>query len=516
MLWCKQFYHYDVDRWLEGDPAGPPPPPGRANGRNAQWRHLNARDVISMPDPWEYPWFAAWDLAFHTVALAHVDPGFAKHQLILLVREWYLHPNGQLPAYEWAFGDANPPVHAWAALRVFEIDGSTDYHFLERVMHKLLLNFTWWVNRKDSRGSNVFEGGFLGLDNIGPIDRSAPLPVDGILEQSDGTAWMAFTCLMLLEIAFVLAEHDQTYEDLAVKFFEHFALIAQAMNDQGLWDEEDGFYYDQLRLAGGGQISLRVRSAVGLIAICAAATLGRGTMARLPDFRRRFLWFLANRPQYLDVIGNVHRLGAHEGRLFSIVDPERLRRILSLMLSEDEFLSPFGLRALSKFHLRHPFMLEAGGMTIGAVDYQPGESATELFGGNSNWRGPIWFPLNYLVIEALTRYARYLGDEFTVECPAGSGRMMDLDAVAVELAGRLVGLFRDDERGRRPVFAGYEKLQTDRAWHDRLLFHEYFHGETGAGLGASHQTGWTGLVADLIVRGSRQRPNREVRSKGAR
>ena len=501
MLWSKQLYHYDVDRWLEGDPAGPMPPERRKTGRNSAWRHLNNHDGISRPDKWEYPWYAAWDLAFHCVALAQVDPGFAKHQLILLLREWYMHPNGQLPAYEWAFGDVNPPVHAWAALRVFEIDGSKDFEFLERVMHKLLLNFTWWVNRKDSEGNNVFEGGFLGLDNIGPIDRSAQLPVEGHLEQSDGTAWMAMYCLNLWEIALILAEHDGTYQDLAVKFFEHFAYIASAMYEQGLWDEEEGFYYDVLHLPGQAPTPLRVRSMVGLIPLYAATTLGRGTMDRLPEFTMRFRWFLKNRPRFSDVVGHANVLGQNEGRLFSIVDPERLRRILSVMLAEEEFLSPYGVRALSRWHLQDPFEVQVGGMTA-RVDYEPGESTTGLFGGNSNWRGPIWFPVNYLVIEALRVFYRYLGDEFTVEMPTGSGQKATLEEVAKELSWRLVGLFLDDPENRRPVFGSNEKFQRDPAWHDMIPFHEYFHGDTGAGLGASHQTGWTGLVADLILRHS--------------
>ena len=498
MLWSKQFFHYDVERWLDGDPAQPPPPPERLGGRNADWRHLNNHEILSMPDTWEYPWYAAWDLAFHCVALAHVDPEFAKDQLILLCREWYQHPNGQLPAYEWAFGDVNPPVHAWAALRVFEIDGAGDFHFLERIFHKLLLNFTWWVNRKDSEGNNVFEGGFLGLDNIGPIDRSAPIPAGGHLEQSDGTAWMAMYCLNLFEMALVLAAHDETYEDMAIKFFEHFAYIAQAMNDQGLWDEGDGFYYDVLHLADGGRIPLRVRSMVGLIPLYAVTTLGRATMERLPDFTSHFLWFVENKERYQDVIGHTQKLGVHEGRLFSIADPDRLRRILSTMLSEDEFLSPYGLRSVSRHHLAERFEFELAGQTH-RVDYEPGESTTGLFGGNSNWRGPVWFPVNYLVIESLRRFHRYLGDDFRVDLPSGSGAGLTLDEVAGELSRRLVALFLDGPDGRRPAFGPESKLQADPAWHGGLLFNEYFHGDTGAGLGASHQTGWTGLVADLIV-----------------
>jgi hypothetical protein len=498
MLWGKQFFHYDVDRWLEGDPAGPPPPESRRHGRNTAWRHLNNADVISMPDPWEYPWYAAWDLAFHTVALAHVDPGFAKDQLLLMCREWYMHPNGQLPAYEWAFGDVNPPVHAWAALKVFELDGSRDHHFLERIFHKLLLNFTWWVNRKDATGNNVFEGGFLGLDNIGPLDRSANLPVDGVLEQSDGTAWMGKYCLDLLEIAIVLADHDDTYEDLATKFFEHFAYIASAIHDRGLWDDDDGFYYDVLRTADGTRHPLRVRSMVGLLPLCATTTLGEATLTRLPGFAARFRWFIDHKPQFAANVAHRFTRDGGAGRLLAMVDADRLRRILATVLDEAEFLSPHGLRALAAGHRHRPFSIDLAGMSA-SVDYEPGESTTGLFGGNSNWRGPIWFPVNYLVIEALRRYARYFGESFTVECPVGSGEHRTLDEVADELARRLVSIFLEDEDGRRPVFGGYEKFQTDPALHGLIPFHEYFHGDTGMGLGASHQTGWTGLVADLII-----------------
>lgn len=497
MLWSKQFYYYDVEQWLDGDPAGPRPPDSRLEGRNSQWRHLNNADVISMPDKWEYPWYAAWDLAFHTVALAHVDARFAKDQLVLMLREWYMHSNGQLPAYEWAFGDVNPPVHAWAALRVFEIDGSTDFDFLERVLHKLLLNFTWWVNRKDSGGSNVFEGGFLGLDNIGPFDRSAGLPEGTRLEQADGTAWMAMYCLNLLEMALLLARHDKTYEDLATKFFEHFASIASAIHTQGLWDEADGFYYDVLRREDGVR-PLKVRSMVGLIPLFAVTTLGRRTLEELPDFAARMRWFLEHKPQYADVVAHVHRLGVHEGRLLSVVSPERLARMLRLILDAEEFLSPYGLRSLSAHHEYHPFSVEVRGMHA-TVAYEPAESTTGLFGGNSNWRGPIWFPLNYLAIEALRRYARFLGPDLEVECPIGSGQTMTMSEVADELGRRLVTIFLPDSKGRRPVHGPYAMLDQDPRLAGRVLFHEYFHGETGMGLGASHQTGWTGLVADLIT-----------------
>jgi hypothetical protein len=499
MLWSKQYYHYDVERWLAGDPAGPPPPDRRKDARNAAWSHLNNADVISMPDKWEYPWFAAWDLAFHCVALASVDPAFAKEQLLLMCREWYMHPNGQLPAYEWNFGDVNPPVHAWAALRVFEIDGATDYHFLERVTHKLLLNFTWWVNRKDADGNNVFEGGFLGLDNIGPIDRSATLPVEGRLEQSDGTSWMAMFCLDMLEIALVLSEHDEAYEDLATKFFEHFTYIATAIHDRGLWNEDDGFYYDVLALSDGDRVPLRVRSMVGLLPLCATTTIGETTLARLPFFASHFRWFEEHKPQYVRNILHSHSLGEHEGRLLSIVGPDRLPRILTAMLNPDEFLSPFGLRSVAACHRDRPFETDLGG-THYSVTYEPGESTSGLFGGNSNWRGPVWFPVNYLLIESLRRFARYFGPDFTVD---HAGRTMTLAEVADELSRRLISIFLDDEAGSRPVFGDIERFQTDPALHGMIPFHEYFHGDTGKGLGASHQTGWTGLVADLIAR----RPN---------
>jgi hypothetical protein len=501
MLWSKQFYHYDVRRWLDGDPAEPPPPEQRRSGRNADWLHLNNMDVISMPDPWEYPWYAAWDLAFHCVPLAHVDPQFAKEQLLLLGREWYMHPNGQLPAYEWQLGDVNPPVHAWAALKVFEIDGSQDVAFLERMFHKLLLNFTWWVNRKDAGGNNVFEGGFLGLDNIGPFDRSV-LPVAGRLEQSDGTAWMAMYCQNMLELALVLAEHDPTYEDLAIKFYEHFALIGSALNDQGLWDETDGFYYDVLHLENGATIPLRARSVVGLMPLAAVTTLGPATLARLPQFTRRVDWFTANRPEGRSVVQHTAAKEHAGWRMLSIVDLERLRRLLAAMLDPNEFLSDHGLRALSKFHAVNPLHLDVDGITS-VLDYEPAESTSGLFGGNSNWRGPIWMSMNYLLVQALPTYHRYLGDDFTVEHPTGSGNMLTLAEIADDLRARLTSLFLRGADGRRPVFGGYELLQEDPAWRDSILFHEYFHADTGAGLGASHQTGWTGLVADLIIRRDR-------------
>ena len=499
MLWSKQYYHYEVERWLEGDPAGPPPPASRLLGRNADWVHLDNRDVISMPDKWEYPWYAAWDLGFHCLPLAHLDPEFAKAQLILLCREWFMHPNGQLPAYEWAFGDVNPPVHAWAALRVFEIDGKRDFDFLERIFHKLILNFTWWVNRKDAEGRNIFEGGFLGLDNIGPFDRSAQLPVMGVLQQADGTAWMAMYCLTLLEVALRLAANDRTYEDIATKFFEHFTLIAVAMNKQGLWNQEDGLYYDVLHRHGGEDVPIRARSMVSLIPMLAVTVLEPQVLDELNNFSSRMEWYTHARPELTDVVQHIHVPGKHGKQLLSIVGPDRLRRLLGPMLDEEEFLSPHGLRALSKRHLEHPLHVDLGGLIAG-VDYEPGESTTGLFGGNSNWRGPVWFPLNHLVIGALLRFHSYLGDDFKVECPTGSGQMATLHEVADEIAHRLSSTFLNDADGRRPVFGDSELFQTDPAWHDLILFYEYFHGDTGKGLGASHQTGWTGLVADLLMR----------------
>ena len=497
MLWSKQFYHYDVARWLEGDPAGPAPPGARLHGRNFDWTHLDNRDVISMPDKWEYPWYAAWDLAFHCVALARVDPEFAKSQLVLLCREWFMHPNGQLPAYEWAFGDVNPPVHAWAALRVFEIAGDRDHDFLERIFHKLLLNFTWWVNRKDSEGNNVFQGGFLGLDNIGPFDRSH-LPLDAHIEQSDGTAWMAMYCQTLLEVALVLVEHDPSYEDMAIKFFEHFALIGSALNEKGLWNEEDGFYYDLLHFDDGRMEPLRAHSLVGLVPLFAVSTIGPATMARLPDFTTRTDWFLHNRPSASEVVQHMHDPANDGWRMLSIVSPDRLRRVLARVLDPSEFLSDHGIRALSRYHLDHPLEVNLGG-EMAELNYEPAESTSGLFGGNSNWRGPVWMPMNYLLVEGLRVYHRYLGPDFKVELPTGSGQLRNLAEVADDLAGRLVGLFLDRD-GRRPVLGDYSKFQDDRALHDLIPFHEYFHGDTGAGLGASHQTGWTGLVADLIIR----------------
>ena len=506
LLWSKQFYHYDVRRWLAGDPAFPAPPPVREAGRNHEWPHLYNEDVISMPDKWEYPWYAAWDLAFHTIPLALVDPDFAKSQLVLFLREWYMHPNGQLPAYEWNFSDVNPPVHAWAAWRVYKIEkrlrGQSDRAFLEKVFHKLLLNFTWWVNRKDAEGNNVFQGGFLGLDNIGVFDRSAPLPTGGHIEQSDGTSWMGMYCLNMLAIALELAGEDPAYEDVASKFFEHFVYIAHAMHHMGarglsLWDEQDGFYYDVLHTASSGPIPLRVRSMVGLIPLFAVETLEPEVVDRLPGFKRRMQWFLDNRPELADHVIEVQRLDGKIRRLLSIVTQPQLPRVLGYMLDEREFLSPYGIRALSRVHHEHPYVLQVHGVDH-VVDYEPAESTTNLFGGNSNWRGPIWFPVNYLLIESLQKFHWFLGDGLKVACPTGSQERLNLWEVAADVSRRLTRIFRLGPDGRRPVLGSVEKFQRDPHWRDLVPFHEYFHGETGAGLGASHQTGWTGLVAKLL------------------
>jgi hypothetical protein len=507
MLWSKQFYHYVVKDWIEGDPAQPAPPGERHHGRNHTWRHLFNADVISMPDKWEYPWYAAWDLAFHCVPLALVDSDFAKEQLLLMLREWYMHPNGQLPAYEWALGDVNPPVHAWAAWRVYKIEkkrrGVGDRVFLERIFQKLLLNFTWWVNRKDAQGSNVFEGGFLGLDNIGVFDRSAPLPTGGFLQQSDGTSWMAMYALNLLAIAMELARENPAYEDVASKFWEHFLYIGHAMGHQGkkrnldLWYDEDGFFYDCLQLGDGRRLPLKIRSMVGLVPLFAVETLEPEMLARLPDFTRRLQWFVAHREDLTDNVACMQTPGRGERRLLSVVTADRLRRVLRYMLDETEFLSPYGIRALSRVHREHPYVLPVNGHDH-RVDYEPGESSTGLFGGNSNWRGPIWFPVNYLLIESLQKFHHYFGDAFTIECPTGSGQMMTLAEVAAELSRRLARIFLKDADGRRPVFGDTALFQQDPEWRDYVPFHEYFHGETGRGVGASHQTGWTGLVAKLL------------------
>jgi hypothetical protein len=506
MLWNKQFYHYDVYTWLEGDPAGPVPPPERLHGRNKDWTHLYNDDIISMPDKWEYPWYAAWDLAFHCIPLAIIDPDYAKEQLILLLREWYMHPNGQLPAYEWAFGDVNPPVHAWAAWRVYKIErrvrGVADRSFLERVFHKLLLNFTWWVNRKDPDGHNIFQGGFLGLDNIGVFDRSAPLPTGGHLEQSDGTSWMGMYCLNMLAIALELAKDDQAYEDVASKFFEHFVYIARAMNDMGpsgrsLWDNEDGFYYDLLHLPNGDEHFLKIRSMVGLIPLFAVETLEPEIVDRLPGFKRRMQWFIDNHPDVPEHIEMTQRSARGVRRLLSLANRKQLKRILCRMLDETEFLSPHGVRALSRYHEDHPYEVEVNGHTS-KVDYEPAESNTGVFGGNSNWRGPIWFPVNYLLIESLQKYHHYFGEDFKVECPTYSRNEQDLWQVAQEISKRLTRIFVRGKDGKRPFAGGQELFNSDPHWRDLILFYEYFHGDNGAGLGASHQTGWTGLVAKLL------------------
>ncbi len=505
LLWTKQFYNFVVETWLKGDPGQPQPPAARLQGRDAQWVHLYNEDVISMPDKWEYPWYAAWDLAFHAIPLALVDPEFAMAQLKLFLREWYLHPNGQIPSYEWALGDVNPPVHAWACWRVYQIHrkltGTPDYAFLESVFHKLLLNFTWWVNRKDSTGNNIFEGGFLGLDNIGVFDRSKVLPWGGYLEQSDGTSWMAMFCLNMLKISLELATQvNQIYEDVASKFFEHFLYIAAAMNglgDGGLWDETDGFFYDRLRLPNGQSIPMKVRSVVGLIPLFAVDTLEPQVIDQLPGFRRRMEWFMQNRPDLCGNIASLSREGMESRRLLSLLARSRLMRVLERMLSEDEFLSPHGIRALSKYHQQQPFVLPVDGQDY-RVDYEPAESNTGLFGGNSNWRGPVWFPVNYLLIESLQRFNHYFGSDVQVEFPTGSGKKQTLGEVASELSRRLSHLFLRDAQGRRAVFGGTEKFQTDPHFRDHILFYEYFHGDNGAGLGASHQTGWTALVAKLL------------------
>ena len=509
LLWSKQFYYYDMRRWLDGDAVGPTPPEARKQGRNSQWSHLYNDDIISMPDKWEYPWYAAWDLAFHTIPLALVDPDFAKEQLILLLREWYMHPNGQLPAYEWEFGDVNPPVHAWAAWRVYKIDkkrtGAGDTKFLERIFHKLLLNFTWWVNRKDAEGRNVFQGGFLGLDNIGVFDRSAPLPTGGHLEQADGTSWMGMYCLNMLAIAMELASDNSAYEDVASKFWEHFLYIADAINNLGdegmkMWNEEDGFYYDMLHLPDDSAFPMKLRSMVGLIPLFAVETLEPDVLDALPGFKRRLEWFIENRKDLTRNVACMKTPGRGERRLLSIVDRDQLRRVLSWMLDEREFLSDYGIRALSRYHKDHPYVLNVKGNEH-RVSYEPAESSTGLFGGNSNWRGPVWFPVNFLIIESLQKYHHYLGDSYKVECPTGSGQMMTLWEVAEELSRRLSRIFLRDADGRRPVFGGMEKFQSDPHWRDLILFNEYFHGDNGAGLGASHQTGWTALVAKLIQQG---------------
>ena len=506
MLWTKQFYYFDVAEWLDGDALQPAPPESRRHGRNSDWRHLNNADIISVPDKWEYPWYASWDLAFHCVILARVDPAYAKRQLVLLTRDWYMHPNGQLPAYEWAFGDVNPPVHAWATWRLYEIDrersGQGDRAFLETVFHRLMLNFTWWVNRKDAEGHNIFQGGFLGLDNIGIFDRSAPLPTGGAINQSDGTAWMAMYTLNLMRIALELALEDRVYEDLATKFFEHFLYIAEAMTNIGgegigLWDETDEFYYDVLHLPDGERIPLRLRSMVGLIPLFAVEVLDSSVFTRLPHFTARLRWFLDHRPTLARLVSRWVDPNAGERHLLSLLRGHRMKRLLARMLDETEFLSDYGVRSLSKFHENNPYIFEHAGSQI-SVHYVAGECATDVFGGNSNWRGPIWFPVNFLLIESLQRFHSYYGDDFKVECPVGSGRLLHLGEVAAELARRLCRIFLRDQAGHRPVFGDSALEQNDVNFKDNVLFYEFFNGDTGKGLGAAHQTGWTALVGMLI------------------
>ena len=510
LLWSKQFYHYVVKDWLVGDQNEPKPPAGRWSGRNHDWLHVYSRDVISMPDKWEYPWFAAWDLSFHMVPFAHLDPVFAKQQLELFLREWYMHPNGQLPAYEFAFDDVNPPVHAWAAWRVYKISaprGSRDIDFLESVFHKLLMNFTWWVNRKDTEGNNIFSGGFLGLDNIGVFDRSKPLPTGGYLQQADGTAWMGFYCLTMLSMALELARTRPAYEDMASKFFEHFVAICESVNEfggTGLWDEQDGFYYDQLKI-DGRTIPLRTRSLVGLLPLVAVENLEEEDLKQFKGFRSRMEWFLRYRQDLAKLISIDNKMG-HTHRLLAVPTKERLSRILRYLLDESEFLSPYGIRSLSKIHLKEPYIFRADGSEY-RVDYVPGEGNTNLFGGNSNWRGPIWFPINYLIVESLERYHHFYGDDFKVECPTGSGNFMNLQKVADEIAHRLVSLFLEEKDGKRPCHGQIDLYSSDPNWKDLVLFYEYFHGETGRGCGASHQTGWTGIVARML-RTHRRVPNR--------
>jgi hypothetical protein len=508
MLWSKQFYYYNIEQWIQGDPAQQPLPESRPKGRNHEWEHLNNFDIISMPDKWEYPWYAAWDLAFHCLPLALVDTDFAKRQLDLMAREWYMHPNGQLPAYEWKFGDVNPPVHAWAAWRVYQIDArqnrKPDRLFLEGIFHKLLLNFTWWVNKKDEDGNNVFQGGFLGLDNISVFDRSAALPTGGHIDQSDGTAWMGFYSLILLKIALELARQDPIYQDTASKFFEHFLRIARAITGEyrgglSLWNEDEGFFYDALHVPDGRVIPLKVRSLVGLMPLLAVETLEHDLVESLPVFKRRLNWFFENRLYLRDrgQVACVRAPGEQSRRLLSIVNRDHLVKVLQPMLDENEFLSEFGIRSVSKYHEKKPYTFYVDGQAH-TINYQPAESESGLFGGNSNWRGPIWFPINYLLIESLQKFHHYYGNSLKVECPTGSGRMMTLGEVATELSRRLIKMFLRNDQGERPIYGGLRVFQDDPHWQDHILFNEYFHGDNGAGLGASHQTGWTGVVAKLI------------------
>jgi Glycosyl hydrolase family 63 C-terminal domain len=508
LIWSKQFYHLDVPRWLKGDPGQIPPPESRLHGRDIEWRNLNNADIVSMPDKWEYPWYASWDLAFHCIPFALIDAEFAKHQLVLLTREWYMHPNGQIPAYEWAFSDVNPPVHAWAAWRVYQIDrkqngGTGDLEFLERVFHKLMLNFTWWVNRKDNLGRNIFQGGFLGLDNIGVFDRSSQLPTGGYINQSDGTSWMAMYSLNLMRIALELAEHNHVYEDIASKFFEHFLNIAQAMSSMysegvGLWDEQDQFFYDVLNLPNDEKVRLRIRSMVGLIPLFAVETLEPEMLDRLPGFRKRLEWFLNHRPDLASLVSHWESPGRGQRRLLSLLRGHRMKKLLKRMLDETEFLSDYGVRALSRAHLAHPFVLKVGDVDQ-SVRYSPAESESRQFGGNSNWRGPIWFPVNFLVVESLQKFHHYYGNDFKVECPTGSGHFLTLDEVAGELAHRLSRIFLKDAKGERAVLRHQPELQEDPYYQDCIPFYEYFHGDTGRGVGASHQSGWTSLIAKLLM-----------------
>lgn len=513
LVWGKQFYYFDVEQWLEGDPSQPDPPEARKHGRNSDWKHLNNADVISMPDKWEYPWYAAWDLAFHCIPLAMIDADFAKNQLVLMTREWYMHPNGQIPAYEWAFGDVNPPVHAWATWRVYQMDrernGKADRAFLERVFHKMMLNFTWWVNRKDAGDRNVFQGGFLGLDNIGVFDRSKPIAGGAHLDQSDGTAWMAMYSLNLMRIALELALENPVYEDIATKFFEHFLHIAEAMTDigetgTGLWDQEDGFYYDSLNLPDGEVVRMKVRSLVGLAPLFAVETIEPELLKKLPDFAERLQWVTDNRPNLAALVSHWHEPGRGSRRLLSLLRGHRMKCLLRRMLDETEFLSDYGIRALSKVHEQHPYVLRCSDKTWLcdgkplSVDYQPAESSTYMFGGNSNWRGPIWFPMNYLLIESLQKFHHYYGDDFKIECPVGSGTMVTINDAADEISRRLVRIFLRDGDGKRPVFGHHPRMQDDPHFRDYVWFYEYFHGDSGRGVGATHQTGWTALVAKLM------------------
>jgi hypothetical protein len=507
MLWSKQFYYYNVDHWLNGDPAGPKPDPARLKGRNSEWKHLNNKDIISMPDKWEYPWYAAWDLAFHCLALALVDPEFAKDQLILLTHDWYMHPNGEFPAYEWSFSDTNPPVHARSAIRVYEIDrdyngGKGDTGFLETMFHRLLINFTWWVNRKDAEGNNIFEGGFLGMDNISLFDRDEKLPGGAHLDQSDGTSWMATYSLSLMRIALELGRINPVYQDMATKFFDHFLLIAGAManmgeNNAGLWDETDEFFYDVIRLPNNEVIKLKIRSMVGLIPLFAVEIIDDELLESQPGFLQRMRWFLDNRPDLASLVSRWHEKGMEEKHLLSLLRGHRMKRILFRMLDETEFLSEYGVRALSKYHEAHPYEFNIGGKTL-SVQYSPAESPIPLFGGNSNWRGPIWMPVNFMIISALQRFHDYYGDDFKVECPTNSGKYLSLKEVAAELTRRLSKLFLRDTNGKRAIFGENNKIQFDPNFNNYLLFYEYFHGDNGRGVGASHQTGWTGLIANLL------------------